>query len=66
MLWQMEVTGRDWCDFVSYDPRMVEGLQLFVIRFNRDDERLNEVREGVNLFLAETKTMIEKLLAISK
>ena len=30
MQWQMACTTRQWCDFVSFDPRMSEGLQLFI------------------------------------
>ena len=30
--WQMACTGRHWCDFVSYDPRLPERLQMFVVR----------------------------------
>lgn len=61
MLWQMECTNRKWCDFVSYDPRMPEGMQLFIVRFERDDKRLAELREGVAKFLAEVEETIEKL-----
>jgi putative phage-type endonuclease len=32
MQWQMECTGRKWCDFISFDPRLPENLQLFVKR----------------------------------
>jgi putative phage-type endonuclease len=32
MQWQMECTGRGWCDFISFDPRLPENLQLFVKR----------------------------------
>jgi len=28
----MECTQREWCDFVSFDPRLPENLQLFVKR----------------------------------
>ncbi|MEG2268434.1 MAG: YqaJ viral recombinase family protein, partial [Acinetobacter sp.] len=27
--WQLACTRREWCDFVSYDPRLPEHLQLF-------------------------------------
>lgn len=63
MLWQMECTGRKWCDFVSYDPRMPEDMQLFVVRYMRDDERLKELREGVVKFLDEVNEMLVKLQA---
>jgi hypothetical protein len=61
MLWQMECTGRDWCDFVSFDPRLPEDLQLFIVRFNRDEKRLAEMRIGVEKFLSEVSEIIEKL-----
>lgn len=61
MLWQMECTGRKWCDFASYDPRMPEDMQLFVVRFMRDDERLNELRDGVAKFLIEVDEVLVKL-----
>lgn len=66
MQWNMECTGRRWCDFVSYDPRMPEGLQLFISRVDRDDEFLKEAREEVVSFLAELDEMIEKLRAVGK
>lgn len=37
MLAEMSCTGRQWCDFVSFDPRLPQHLQLFVRRFTRDD-----------------------------
>jgi putative phage-type endonuclease len=63
MLWQMECTGREWCDFVSYDPRMPDDMQLFVVRFLRDDDRIKEMREGVIKFLEEVDEVLFKLQA---
>lgn len=64
MLWQMECTGRDWCDFASYDPRMPEELQLFIVRFGRDNDRLGIIRQGVIKFLDEINDTLEKLALI--
>jgi len=61
MLWQMECTGRHWCDFVSFDPRMPESLQLFVVRFERDQARLDEMRSEAIAFLREVEQLIEQL-----
>ena len=61
MLWQMECTERKWCDFVSFDPRMPSHLQLFVVRFDRDEGRLNDVRAEAVKFLAEVDSMINQL-----
>lgn len=61
MLWQMECTGREWCDFVSFDPRMPEDMQLFIVRFNRDEERGRLLRAGVIKFLEETNDVMARL-----
>jgi len=63
MLWQLECTDRKWCDFVSFDPRMPEDLKLFVKRFERDDERLDEIRGMVADFIGELE---DKLIALEK
>lgn len=64
MLWQMECTGRDWCDFVSFDPRMPEKMQLYVVRFERDQERINDIKEEVKKFLLEVDHLIKSLQEI--
>ncbi len=61
MLWQMACTGREWCDFVSYDPRLPDDLQLFVHRFDRDEKRIEEIEEAVKQFLNEANEMIDNI-----
>ena len=61
MLWQMACCEREWCDFVSFDPRMPAHLQLFKIRFERDDKRITEIEQAVKTFLAEVDEVIAKL-----
>jgi putative phage-type endonuclease len=61
MQWQMACTGRAWCDFVSFDPRMPTGLQLFVTRIKRDDKLIGEIEREVEAFLAELDAMVEEL-----
>lgn len=63
MQWQMECTGRAWCDFVSYDPRMPPAMQLFVKRVDRDEAQLAAMREAVKVFLAEAEQTVTNLLA---
>lgn len=63
MLWQMACTGREWCDFVSFDPRLPEHLQLFVVRFARDDNRIKEMQAEVVALLAEVDAIVAKLKA---
>jgi putative phage-type endonuclease len=58
---QMAVMNRQWCDFVSFDPRLPEDLQLFVIRVNRDDEYIAKLEEEVTAFLEEVELTVTKL-----
>lgn len=61
MQWQMACTGRDWCDFASYDPRLPEHLRLFVTRIERDDEAIEAMETEVVAFLAELDARISEL-----
>lgn len=61
MQWQMACTGRKWCDFVSFDPRMPEGLQLFIRRVDFDAEYVKMLEAEITEFLGELETKIEKL-----
>ena len=62
MAWQIVCTGRKWCDFVSFDPRVEEPDQLFVVRYVPTDEYLKEITESVIKFDAEVEGMIEKII----
>lgn len=55
---QMAVTGRKWCDFVSFDPRMPERSQLLIVRIPRDDEFIAELEEKVKQFLSEAEAEV--------
>jgi putative phage-type endonuclease len=66
MQWQMACTGRAWCDFVSFDPRMPDGLQLFVVRVPRDDERIAELEREVEIFLSQVDAMVRELNALKE
>ena len=61
MMWQMAVTGRDWCDFVSFRPDLPEHLQLFVVRFKRDSARILELETAVVAFLDTVDKMLSQL-----
>lgn len=56
---QMACTGRDWCDFASFDDRMPEELQLFVARVHRDNQAIADIETECLEFLGE----LEKLEA---
>lgn len=51
------LTGAQWCDFLSYDPEMPEGLDLVVIRINRSDVDIAAHEAEVIRFLREVADM---------
>jgi len=61
MQFQMACTGRKWCDFVSFDPRMPEELQLFIKRVPRDNAAIASLENEVRAFLAELDSKIARL-----
>ena len=61
MQWQMACTGRQWCDFASFDPRLPERMQLHVQRVNRDNGLIVDVEVEVATFLAELDAKIKAL-----
>jgi putative phage-type endonuclease len=61
MMWQMACTERDWCDFVSFRPDLPAHLQLFIVRFDRDNKRIADMETAVNKFLEGVDAMIKKL-----
>lgn len=64
MMWQMECTQREWCDFVSFDPRMPEKHQLLIIRVERDEALIDTIRNEVIHFLAEVQETVDRLLKL--
>lgn len=59
VLW---VTGRQWWDFVSFDPRMPTHLQLYVERVERDEAYIATLAAEVERFLSEVEGMCERLM----
>lgn len=64
MQWQMACAEREWCDFVSYDPRMPEAMRLHVRRVKRDDQLIGEIEQAVTAFLAEIDATVAELSAL--
>lgn len=60
--WQMACcVGRKWCDWVSFDPRLPDEMQLKVIRVPRDNKMIAELERHVADFLAEIDSRVSKL-----
>ena len=65
MQWQMECARRNWCDFVSYDPRLPVDLQIFTVRCHRDEKLIVAIRGAVIDLLAEVSEAVDELIAKS-
>ncbi len=63
MQWQMACTGRSYCYFVSFDPRMPADMQLYVERTERDNNAITHLETEVRRFLAEASIKIQELKA---
>jgi hypothetical protein len=61
MLWNMACAERKWWDFISYDPRLPEGLRIFVKRLQRDDARIAEIESQVRQLNTEIDQIIDAL-----
>jgi len=59
---QMICTGRNWCDFVSYDDRL-QGLEYKCVRVELDPKISNDIETEAKLFIEE---MNNELIEIEK
>lgn len=60
---QMACTSRDWCDFVSFDPRLPADLQIWVKRVQRDENAIQNIEAETVKFLGELAAKVEALRA---
>lgn len=63
MHWQMACTGRAWCDFVSFDPRLPGEMQMHTRRVMRDPQTNAMMEREVRAFLAEVDELVAALMA---
>jgi putative phage-type endonuclease len=63
---QLWITGREWCDFVSYDPRMPEALQLHVQRIQRDPSFIADLEARITSFLQQVGNQVEALRRLAE
>ena len=61
LLW---ISGREWCDFVSFDPRLDCDASYLQQRVFRDEKYIDEMATKVELFLVDMNAKIEKLTKV--
>ncbi len=59
----MLVTGRQWCDFISYDPRMNGKHKLCVIRVERSEPRIDELKKRLDVAVEFVSKMMQEIAA---
>lgn len=63
---QLYVTGREWCDFVSFDPRIQGDASMFIKRVYRDGNYLKNMAEEIELFVDEMLEMTARLTNVKE
>lgn len=58
---QLWVTGRKWCDFVSYDPDTDPRFRLLIIRVERDEKFIAELQAEILAAEVEVCALVEQL-----
>lgn len=58
------ITGAQWCDFVSFDPRLPEAARLLVRRVLRSEVDLKAYELAVRLFLNEVDADVADVLRL--
>lgn len=58
---QMLCTGRKWCDYVSFDDRLPQAMQLHIQRVELDEELAEEMAAEIIAFLGDLDAMIAEL-----
>jgi len=64
MVWEMACTGRQWCDFVSFDPRLPPEMQIEIRRVQRDPVVIAELEKQVSEFLGEVSDTVDRLVKL--
>tara|TARA_R110000803_G_scaffold53369_3_gene109565 strand:- start:1306 stop:1923 length:618 start_codon:yes stop_codon:yes gene_type:complete len=58
---QLWVSGRDWCDFVSFDPRLDCAAGYLEQRVYRDNSYISDMQDKTFEFVGKMKELINKL-----
>ena len=61
MQMQMACTGRAWCDYAVFDPRMPAKAQLFIKRVPRDPAFIQKMEAEIVKFLGELDAKVNRL-----
>lgn len=57
----MFVSGRKWCDFISYHPNFQEDKKLFIKRVYRDEDFIKKLEAGIKKTIALRDEYLRKI-----
>lgn len=64
-IWQMQgnlwITRRKWCDYVSFHPFVPESLRFHVVRYERDEDVIEEIQERVPRALEQVAVRLKNI-----
>lgn len=58
---QLWICDREWCDFVSFDPRILNEKKMFKIRVYRDEPYIKQIIQEINHFIDDVNSVLEKM-----
>lgn len=61
MVAEMDCAERKWSDFVAYCPEMPKNARLFIRRFQREEAKIIELRDGVKQFHYDLEAQIARI-----
>lgn len=63
--WQCQgnllITGRKWCDFVSFDPRLEGSARMYILRIERDEQAIKELEQAIDRAILRKNTLKKQL-----
>tara|TARA_R100000654_G_scaffold58857_1_gene85554 strand:- start:426 stop:1040 length:615 start_codon:yes stop_codon:yes gene_type:complete len=59
MTWQLACTQRKWCDFVMFDPRLPPANQIWIQRYEPEEDVITQIEEDVKLFLLDLQVRLK-------
>jgi len=57
----MWITDRKWCDFVTYDPDLIDELQLSITRVERDEQIIEGIAQVMQTVIEKIQEIIDKI-----
>jgi len=55
------VTGRKWCDFISYNPNFIEKRRLLIVRVTRDEAFIKALEDRLRVVSDRKETFLKEI-----